>query len=418
MGSPLAAAAVERGAVTSLFSRLRTSGGQENPLPYYEQLLAMGQVIPAPWGGHLVTSYRLCDRILRDRSWTVPDKDWRTNQGDAARWNTPASRQMSDMLPLLNPPHHTRVRKSVGSVFNRSSLVSLRPSIEAAVERLLDRFGEELREGPADFCALVGEELPVNVIGEWMGLPATDYEMLRGLTHDQVYSQELFPSRSQLALSDRATAQLREYFSELIRERRNAPGKDPISSWLQTWDTLESDRASADNAVHSLSLFMVLAALETTSHVLNSSVRLLLEHPRQLDWLGWHPEHIPGAIEEVLRYDAPIHMISRVASKETELDGVRVREGETVQLMVGAAHHDPAQYVNPHRFDIRRRANHLSFGGGIHYCLGQGLARLEATVLVASLLRRTPWLRISDDPPRWAPRIAFRRMLSLQATLA
>lgn len=420
MESTLPSVAADRRAIVSLFSRLRTSDGQANPLPAYRNLTAMGEVISAPWGGHLVTSYRLCHQVLRDRSWKVPDNAWRASQNDATRWSSPASRQMGASLPMLNPPDHTRIRTELGSVFDRSSLATLRPSIEGAAVRLIDRFIEELRQGPADFCTLVSEELPVIAIGEWMGLPPRHYGLLRSLTHDQVHTQELFPSPSQLALSDAATAELRRYFAELIRERRRAPGQDPVSSWLSTWDDLEPDRDRADETVHALALFMVLAALETTSHVLSSTVRLLLAHPRQLDLLRGRPELIPDAVEESLRYDSPIHMISRVASQETELGGVLVGEGEMVQLMIGAAHHDPTRYADPdpHTFDILRpRTPHLGFGGGIHYCLGNGLARLEASALLTALLERSPRLRISAKP-QWAPRVAFRRLTSLELALA
>ncbi len=416
--------------LVSLFARLRRSNGQANPLPAYEQLRAMGEVIPAPWGGFLVTSYRLCNRVLRDKSWMVPDRDWRTRQEDTDRWSSPASLQISDSLPMLNPPHHSRKRRSLGNVFHHGSLASLRPSIEKTVERLLDRFTEQLHQGPADFVSLVSDELPVITIGDWMNLPSGDYELLRSLTHDQVHTQELFPTSTERALSDAATAQLRDYFSELINERRKAPGDDPVSSWIRTWDTLEPDPAVADKTVHSLALFMILAALETTSHVLSDAVRLLLEHPRQLDLLRQQPELVQDAIEEALRYDAPIHMISRVAAADTELGGVLVPAGGMVQLMVGAAHHDPAEYTDPHAFDVRRGRGrhggcpaaatapppHLSFGAGIHYCLGSALARTEATVLLNALLERPFRLRISA-PPQWAPRVAFRRMRSLQLAL-
>ncbi|MFF2927119.1 cytochrome P450 [Streptomyces celluloflavus] len=314
---------------------------------------------------------------------------------------------------MLNQPIHTKMRRSLGNVFDRNSLAAMQSSIEATVERLLDGFSEELRKGPADFCALVCDELPVITIGEWMGLPPSDYGLLSSLTHDQVHTQELFPTPSQLALSDAATYQLRKYFTELIEERRKVPGDDPVSAWIRTWDALEPDRERVDDSVRSLALFMVIAALETTAHVLSGTVRLLLGHPRQLEWLRSHPEHVPNAIDEVLRYDAPIHMISRVATEATELDGVPVREGEMMQLMVGAAHHDPDQYTDPGIFDTRRKAAHLSFGGGGHYCLGNALARLEATALLTSMLRRPTNLSISSTPV-WAPRVAFRRLTSLQ----
>ncbi|MGW9433411.1 cytochrome P450, partial [Streptomyces decoyicus] len=271
---------------------------------------------------------------------------------------------------------------------------------------------EKHTQGTADFCALVSEELPVITIGEWLQIPPADYALLRALTHDQVYTQELFPTPSQLALSDESTRQLHEYFTNLVNERRRNPGDDPVSSWLRAWDMQEPDREAADKDVYFLTLFMVLAALETTAHVLSSMVRLLLEHPRQLNWLRVHPEQIPDAIEETLRHDPPIHMISRVASEDTELAGVTVRKNEMVQIMVGAAHHDPDHFASPEVFDISRRASHLSFGGGIHYCLGNALARLEAECLLTALLERLPGLRISA-PPLWEPRVAFRRLITL-----
>lgn len=412
MPPALATAAVDRRSVVSLFSRLRTVEGQSNPLPLYAKLRTMGEVVPAPWGGYLTTSYGLCHQLLRSRSWRVPDSAWRARQEDVARWSADASRQMGGTLPMLNAPHHTRVRRSLGNVFDRNCLAGMRPSIQRTTRRLLDRFEEALVDGPADFCALVSEELPVITIGEWLQIPPSDFALLRALTHDQVYTQELFPTPSQLMLSDGSSQQLRQYFTALVSERRRNPGDDPISSWLRAWDAQEPDREAVDEAVFSLALFMVLAALETTSHVLSSMIRLLLEHRRQLNWLRLHPEQIPDAIDEVLRYDAPIHMISRIAPEDTELAGVTVRKNEMVQLMVGAAHHDPDHFAAPEEFDISRRASHLSFGGGIHYCLGNALARMEADCLLTAMLDRLPGLRIGA-PPVWESRVAFRRLVTL-----
>ncbi|MFE7317983.1 cytochrome P450 [Streptomyces sp. NPDC057555] len=367
----------------------------------------------------MATSYRLCHQVLRSRDWRVPDLAWRESQTDAARWHAPASRQMGATMPMLNPPHHTQVRRPLGNVFDRNSLEEMRHSVEKNTERLMDRFIDELRDGPADFCALVGDELPVMTIGEWLGLPSADYPLLRSLTHDQVHTQELFPSPSQLAISDAATARLREYFTDLIRERRKSPGDDPVSSWLRMWDEFEADQEAADEAVYALALFMVLAALETTSHLLTTMGWLLLSHPEQLAWLRANPELMPGAIDETLRYDAPIHMISRIAPEDTELAGVPVPKGEMVQLMVGAAHHDPEQYVAPEVFDIRRKTAHLSFGGGIHYCLGNALARMEAECVFTSLLRRLPTEELHvAGTPTWQPRVAFRRLGELPVVRA
>jgi cytochrome P450 len=413
---PAIAPSTDRRAVAALISRLRTAQGQRDPYPYYAELQAMGDIIPAPWGGHLITSFGLADQILRSRDWHVPDARWRASQGEATRWSAASSREMSKTLPALNPPDHTRVRRVTGSRLDRRSLEGLRHSVTDITNGLLDRFAEHLTGGEADFVPLVAEELPVITIGRWLGLPPADYPLLRELTHDQVFAQELLPSASQLALSDAATAQLRDYFTTLVRERRATPGTDPVSAWIRAWDETEPDQDAADEAVYHTSLFVLLAALETTSTLLATTVRLLLEHPRQWGWLRGHPEQVPAAVEEALRYDAPTHIVSRIARKDLTTAGVDIRADQMVHLMIGAANRDPAHHLAPDTFDVRRKAAHLSFSGGIHYCLGAPLARLEATTLLTALLERFPALSLAREP-QWAPRVAFRRMLTLPVAL-
>ncbi|WP_284505636.1 cytochrome P450 [Streptomyces cellostaticus] len=406
----------DRRFAVSLFSRLRTAKGQANPFPIYAELRARGGVVAAPWGGHLVTGFGLCDQVLRSREWLEPDTRWREQQGDGTRWTAPSSREMSKTLPALNAPDHTWVRRSAG-MFDRTSLEELRGTVEQITGGLLDTLAERLRDGEADFNALVGEELPVATIGHWLGLPAADFPRLRDLTHDQVFTQELLPSASQLALSDAATAELRDYFTELVRDRRAHPGDDPVSRWLAVWDGMESDRDKADEAVYHLALFFLLAALETTSTLLSTTALLLLEHPRQWDRLTVSPELVPAAVEESLRYDPPTHVISRVASRDCVLGGTEVRRDDMVHLMVGAANRDPARHPDPELFNLHRKPGHLSFSGGVHYCLGAPLARLEAQTLLHQLVRRLPGLTLVRRPS-WAPRVAFRRLLNLDVALS
>ncbi|MFF7976048.1 cytochrome P450 [Streptomyces sp. NPDC007905] len=407
---------IHRRFAVSLFSRLRTAKGQANPFPIYAELRSGGGVVAAPWGGHLVTRFDLCDQVLRSREWLEPDARWREEQGDGTRWTAPSSREMSRTLPALNPPDHTWMRRSAG-MFDRASLEELRGTVDLITSRLLDSLAEQLQGGEADFNALVSEELPVAAIGHWLGLPTADFPRLRDLTHDQVFTQELLPSASQLAKSDVATAELRTYFMELVRHRRAHPGDDPVSRWITVWDGMESDREKADEAVYFLALFVLLAALETTSTLLSTMTLLLLEHPRQWDRLTVHPDLVPAAVEESLRYDPPTHVISRVSSRDCVLGGVEVLKDEMVHLMVGAANRDPAKHADPELFNLHRKPAHLAFSGGIHYCLGAPLARLEAQTLLHHLVRRFPRLTLVRRPS-WAPRVAFRRLLNLDVTLS
>ncbi|MFI0240276.1 cytochrome P450 [Streptomyces sp. NPDC016845] len=406
----------DRRAAVSLFSRLRTAKGQADPFPLYAELAARGGVSPAPWGGSLVTEFDVCDQILRSREWLEPDARWRERQGAGTRWNAPSSREMGKTLPALNPPDHTRVRRAAGG-FDRSTIADLGRTVETVTDQLLDALVEQLHEGGADFATAVGEELPVAAVGHWLGLPAADWPRLRALTHEQVFTQELLPSASQLARSDAATAELRAYFVDLVRSRRARPGEDPVSRWIQTWDALEPDRAEADEQVYLLALFVVLAALETTATLLTTMALRLVEHPERWDLLTSCPDLVPAFVEESLRYDPPTHVISRVASQDTVLGGVEIRRDEMVHLMVAAAQRDPARHLDPHRFDPLRPPAHLAFSGGIHYCLGAPLARLEAQTLLRRMIERLPRLTLVR-PPSWAPRVAFRRPLSLDVAFA
>ncbi|MEU1123591.1 cytochrome P450 [Streptomyces sp. NPDC005899] len=406
----------DRRASASLFSRLRTAKGQADPSPIYAELRSKGEVAPAPWGGSLVTGFAICDQVLRSRDWLEPDRRWRERQGSGTRWNAPSSREMSNTLAALNPPEHTRVRRAAGT-FDRGAVEQIGRTVSRTTDRLLDSLAERLRHGEVDFAALVAEELPVATIGEWLGLPAADWPRLRALTHDQVFTQELLPSASQLAASDAATAELRTYFTGLVRERRSRPGDDPVSGWIRTWDSIEPDRDKADEQVYLLVLFVLLAALETTATLLTTMTLLLVESPERWAQVADHPDLVPGFVEETLRYDPPTHVISRVAAQDCVLGGREIRQDEMVHLMVGAAHRDPARHSDPDRFDPRRKPGHLAFSGGIHYCLGAPLARLEAQILLRQLIRRLPRLTLVRRPSM-APRVAFRRPLNLDVALA
>ncbi|MER5437749.1 cytochrome P450 [Streptomyces sp. NPDC002790] len=405
-----------RRSTVKVFSRLRTTQGQADPLPFYAELAAPGPVSPAPWGGHLVTGFAECDQVLRDKGWHEPDRQWRERQGAGTRWTAASSREMSHTLPTLNGAEHTRIRRAAHG-FDRNSVEGLRPAVTAATDRLLDVLHEQLSHGEADFTALVGEELPIATVGHWLGLPSADWPRLRELTHDQVFTQELLPSASQLALSDAATVELREYFTDLVRARRARPGDDPVSQWIHTWDALEADRDQADHQVYHLARFVLLAALETTATLLSQAVLRLVEHPHHWAAAAADPELVPGVVEESMRYDPPTHVISRIAAHDITLAGRDIREGEMAHLMIGAAHHDPARHVDPDTFNPRRTPGHLAFSGGSHYCLGAPLARMEAQILLTHLTRRIPRLALVR-PPAWAPRVAFRRLLKLDLALA
>ncbi|MEU6807439.1 cytochrome P450 [Streptomyces sp. NPDC046831] len=407
----------DRRAVISLLRRLRSPEGQANPLPVWADFRALGDVVPAPWGGYFVTGFETCSQVLRGRNWLAPDFAWQERRPDPERWQAPATREMTRTLSRLNAPAHTCQRRALGNLFDRRTLDAMRPAIAAHVTGLLDDLDQRLREkGEADFVSTVSEQLPIRTVGGWLGIPAEHHPHILSFTHRQVHAQELLPTKSELAVSAEATLEMRAFFTDLVRRRRAHPGNDVVTGWIHHWDAqYPDDRAAADQVLYDLTMFITIASLETTATLLTNAVWFLTQDPARAGWLRRHPEHIDDAIDEVLRYDPPIHLNSRVAADDTVLAGVPVARDTMVHVLYGAANHDPRRNERPHVFDIRRGGSHLTFGGGAHYCLGAALARLEARLLLTRLLERFSTLR-PTAPPVYEPRMVFRRATSLKVT--
>ncbi|MEU3529311.1 cytochrome P450 [Streptomyces sp. NPDC038707] len=407
----------DRRAVIPLLRRLRSAEGQANPLPVWEELRALGDVVPAPWGGYFVTGFDACNQVLRGRNWLVPDFAWQERQPDTGRWQEPATREMTRTLSRLNRPAHTVQRRALGNLFDRGTLETMRPQIADHVTRLLDRLGRRLRShGAADFVTTVGEQLPIHTVGRWLAIPAEHYPHILDFTHRQVHAQELLPTKSDLAISAQATREMRAFFTGLLAHRRAHLGNDVLSGWIRHWDAqYPDDRAAVDQTLYDLTMFITIASLETTATLLTNAVWFLTRDPARADFLRRNPEHIDDAIDEVLRYDPPIHLNSRFTADDTVLAGVPIAKDTTVHVLYGAANHDPRRNDQPHVFDIRRKGGHLTFGGGAHYCLGSALARLEARQLLTQLLERFPTLRPTAGPT-YARRMVFRRITSLYVT--
>ncbi|WP_251092242.1 cytochrome P450 [Streptomyces sp. Caat 7-52] len=407
----------DRRAVIPSLRRLRSEEGQANPLPVWDELRALGEVVPAPWGGYFVTGFDACSQILRGRNWLVPDFAWQERRPDAARWQDPATREMTRTLSRLNPPTHTFQRRALGNLFDRGTLEAMGPGIDAQVSRLLDRLDLELRRhGEADFATTVGDQLPIHTVGHWLGIPDEHFPHILDFTHRQVHAQELLPTKSELAVSAEATLEMKAFFTGFVADRRARPGNDVLSGWIRYWDAqFPGDRAAADQMLYDLTMFITIASLETTATLLANAVWLLTQEPSRADWLRRHPEHVDDAVDEALRYDPPIHLNSRYAADDTVLAGVPIAKDTVVHVLYGAANHDPRRNPDPHVFDIRRKGGHLTFGGGAHYCLGTSLARLEARLLLTRLLQRFPTLRPTARPT-YANRMVFRRITSLKVT--
>jgi cytochrome P450 len=268
----------------------------------------------------------------------------------------------------------------------------LRPAIERMVEDLLDGL-----DGTVDFVERFAFPLPVNVIGELLGVPAGDRAQFQSLVRDWTQVLEILTPEV-LTTADPAAAAIRDYLAGLVAERRRTPSADLLSALVAVEEA--GDQLTEEELLTTAALLFA-AGFETTTNLLSNGLVALLANPAQLAALRDWPDLAQPAVEELLRFDSPVQLISRVVVDPVELGGIPVEEGERVVAYLGAGNRDPERFTDPDRLQLARVGDPpLSFGGGIHYCLGAPLARLEAQIALPALLRRFPRLTLAGDPER------------------
>jgi cytochrome P450 len=266
--------------------------------------------------------------------------------------------------------------------------------------------------GRMDLIADFAFPLPIIVIAELLGVPAADRDMLRAWSAD--LTQGVNPGASSEALErvERSVDRFDAYIGAIIEERRREPRSDLISDLLHAQET--GDHLSMEEMLATCRLILS-AGHETTVNLIGNGTLALLRHPEQRAALAQDPSLLPGAVEELLRYDSPVQLTLRFALEPTVLGGQAVSRGDLVIVLVGAANHDPEVFSAPARLDLRREnaRDHLSFGAGAHYCLGAALARLEGQIAIGALLRRLPRLALASEALSWRPNPVLRGVESL-----
>ena len=358
----------------------------------------------------ILTRFEDCRTVLRDQRLGKP------GPGDLvpSLMGAPSRDAGGDRSMLfLNPPDHTRIRSLVSRAFTPRHVEELRASIETMTTELLD---ELAASGGGDLMARLAFPLPANVISELVGIPRNDRDWLRPLILDLAATLE--PGRGP-AEAERAKVsrdKVREYLHELIDLRRAEPVDDLLSGLIAAADG--EDRLTVGEMVMTV-ILIYGAGFETTTNLIGNMVHTLLRNPEQLARLRADPSLVPAAVEEVLRFEPPVHVDSRYAFADVEIAGHLVRKGFVVMTLLGAANRDPAVTDDPDRFDVgRSEIPLLSFSSGIHYCLGASLARLEGQVVLAGLLDRfTTWTALEEHPP-WKPRLTLRGLARLPVALS
>jgi cytochrome P450 len=375
--------------VLTLLDELTTMTGRRDPYPRYARLREISPIVRAADDALVVTGYADCQTVVRDARFAHMPPDMLAFIGYPDWRDHPALSLMYTSMLVLNPPDHTRLRRLVSSAFTARRVQSLRPAIERMVDSLLDDLAVD---GGADFVAAFAFPLPVAVIGELLGVPAADRAQFQTLVRDWTQILERITPEV-LERADPAAAAIRDYLAALLDERRRTPADDLLTALTQAPD----DQLTDDEVLANASLLFA-AGFETTTNLLANGLHALLSHPGQLPLVAQSPE---AAVEELLRFDSPVQLSARVATEPIDLAGVTVEAGERVVAYLGAGNRDPQRFTAPDDLVLDRADNApLSFGGGIHYCLGAPLARLEAQVALPALVRRFPSIAPAGEPER------------------
>jgi cytochrome P450 len=386
---------------------------RDNPYPTYHRLRERDPIHPLPalnlW---FLTRYADVQTVLRDTRFSsessADDPNLFRNLRESGGELGPLARTMLHWMPLRDPPHHTRLRHLVNKAFTPRQIEAMRPRIASIVDRLLEPM---LEVGRMDFVRDFAHPLPVIVIAEMLGVPVADQAELKQWSDDMALALDPLQVGARRAEGDRAALAMRGLFERVAEERRRAPRDDLLSALLAAEE--QGDRLSMDELLATCVL-LLFAGNETTTNLLGNGLLALLRNPDQLALLQEDPSLVRAAVEELLRYDSPLQFAARLVKQDVEIDGRTLVAGQRAVLLLGSANHDPAEFSDPDRLDIRRHdQRHVAFGFGMHFCLGAGLARAEAQIALDTLARRLPGLRLAADPPVRRPSIALRGLSSL-----
>ncbi|GAA4908520.1 cytochrome P450 [Streptomyces coeruleoprunus] len=310
----------------------------------------------------------------------------------------------------LEAPDHTRIRRLVSKAFTPRTVEGLAPVVRRLAAELVDGLVEA---GGGDLLAQVAEPLPVAVIAEMLGVPEADRGLLRPWSAAICGMFELNPDEETARRAVRASVEFSEYLRELIAERRRRPGDDLVSALIAAHD--EGERLSEQEMV-STCVLLLNAGHEATVNTTVNGWWTLFRHPEQLAALRAGEVALSTAVEELMRYDTPLQMFERWVLDDIEVGDVVIPRGAEVALLFGSANRDPARFQEPDRLDLGRADNpHITFGAGMHYCLGAPLARLELAASFGELLRRAPGLRPAAEP-EWRPGYVIRGVRELLVT--
>jgi cytochrome P450 len=386
-----------------------------DPYPVYERLRATDPMHVTQFGGFLASRHAEASLVLRDKRFGKSFVERTERRYGPKIMDEPIFRSMSHWMLQQDPPDHTRLRGLVVKAFTARRIEDMRPRIQEVVDQTIDAI---IDHGHMDLIEDFAFRLPVTIICDMLGIPEEHREMFyKGARQGGRILDPVPMTPEEIAQANAGDAMSKMYFEQLFELRRKNPGEDLTTQLVHA----EEDGNKLTNEELTANIILLFGAgHETTVNLIGNGLLALYRNPDQLALLKADPSLMTNAIEEFLRYDSSVQLTGRVALEDIEdLGGKKVPRGESVLCLLGSANRDPAVYPDhPERLDIRRpNVRPLSFGGGIHHCLGAQLARIEAEVAIATLLRRIPKLRLDDaDNPEWRPTFVLRGLKRLPAS--
>ncbi len=387
-----------------------------DPYPFYHRYRTSD---PVHWGRSTTPGSPGCWYLFRHGDVEALLKDARVSRelhnlvpgakrAQKSQANNPIFSILSKFIIFRDPPDHTRLRRLSIKAFTPRMVEKLRPRIEVIANALLDQVQ---KQGTMDLIADFAFPLPASVIAEIIGIPATFQEQLKAWSKALLKIVDFQPAEANHKQHFMAVMDFWRCMKYLANERRKEPQDDLLSALLSAE---EQGQKLTEEEVLASCMMILWAGHETTENLIGNGMLALLRHPEQMAMWRDHPALAQTAVEELLRFDSPSQMVGRGVLEDLEIGGKRISAGQLVVGVIGAANRDPEKFVEPDRLDLTRVENeHLSFGEGIHYCIGASLARAEAQIAFTTLLQRLPNLKLVHETPAWSPNVAIRGLKTL-----
>ena len=394
---------------------------RRDPYPVYRRLRETAPVLRTGFGPIVLSGYDDCMTTLRDPRLGRGTALASGNGGllglaGGGRNIDPATRDTfltrgNNML-FADPPDHTRLRRLVSRAFTPSRAEAMRPGVQELAARHVDAM---LEAGDVEVMEALALQLPVTVIGDLLGVPAADRAEFQRMIRSAIIGAMGSADEAAAVAAMQAMEQTRRYFEDLVAQRRAEPRDDLLSGMIAS---REAGDALSDDEVIATAVLLFIAGFETTTNLIGNGLLALLQHPAQMEAWRADPSLAPRAVDELLRWDSPVQLNVRVALEDADVSGDPVSAGTPVIILQGAANRDPSRFEDADSFNVAREDNvPLSFGWGIHHCIGASLARMEGEVVFNELLGRTRAIEARFDVPDWRSNLLLRGLTALPVTL-